>query len=110
MWVSGQQDDSPLAWTLAGFTKPLRLMVDGVLRTRRDTVTTSSGGIVEEVRFRGDVPHLFDTHVFEPLLGLATRAARVARRVQSGSLRAYLGYLVALVFVLLVLLRLEVLS
>jgi hydrogenase-4 component B len=110
VWVSGQQDDSPLAWTLAGFTKPLRLMVDGVLRTRRDTVTTSSGGIVEEVHFHGEVPHLFDTHVFEPLLGLATRAARFARRVQSGSLRAYLGYLVALIFVLLVLLRLEVLS
>lgn len=110
VWVSGQLDETPLSWTLAGFTKPLRLMVDGALRTRRDTVTTSSGGIVDEVRYRADVPHLFDTHVFEPLLGIATRAARVARRVQSGSLRAYLGYLVALVFVLLLLLRLEVLS
>ncbi len=110
VWVSGQQDDSPLAWTLAGFTKPLRLMVDGVLRTRRDTVTTSSAGIVEAVRFRGDVPHLFDTHLFEPLLRLASRAASVARRMQSGSLRAYLGYLMVLVFVLLLLLRLEILS
>ena len=110
VWVSGQPDEPSLGWTLAGFTKPLRLMVDGVLRTRREAVTTSSAGIVESVRFRGDVPHLFDTHVFEPLLELARRAARTARRMQSGSLRAYLGYLVALVFVLLLLLRLEVIS
>ena len=110
VWVSGQADEPPLAWTLAGFTKPLRLMVDGVLRTQRESITESSAGIIESVRFRGDVPHVFDTHAFEPLLRLAARGGRLARRVQSGSLRAYLGYLVALVFVLLLLLRLEVLS
>ena len=110
VWVSGRPDEPSLAWTLAGFTKPLRLMVDGVLRTRREAVTRSSAGIVETVQFRGEVPHVFDTHVFEPLVRRSRRAAHAARRVQSGSLRAYLGYLVALVFVLLLLLRLGVLS
>jgi hypothetical protein len=108
--VSGQPDEPQLAWTLAGFTKPLRLMVDGVLRTRRDTVTTDTAGIVAEVRFRGDVPHLFDTHLFEPALRLGTQGARIARLMQSGSLRAYLGYLVALGFALLLALKLGVLS
>ncbi|MBK5232928.1 MAG: hydrogenase 4 subunit B [Thermoleophilia bacterium] len=110
VWVSGQPDEPQLAWTLAGFTKPLRLMIDGALRTRRESVTTGSDGIVETVRFRGDVPHLFDTHLFEPVLRLATVAARYARRVQSGSLRAYLGYLAVLLLVLLLLLRLGVIS
>lgn len=110
VWVSGQPDSPPLGWTLTGFTKPLRLMIDGLLRTRRDTVTTGSAGVVDEVQFRGEVPHVFDTHVFEPALRLASRAARVARRVQSGSLRAYLGYLVVLLLVLLALLRLGVFS
>ena len=110
VWVSGQPDTPPLGWTLTGFTKPLRLMVDGLLRTRRDTITTGSAGVVDEVQFRGEVPHVFDTHVFEPTLRLAARAAGLARRVQSGSLRAYLGYLVALLLVLLALLRLGVFS
>lgn len=110
VWASGQPDDPQLAWTLAGFTKPLRLMVDGVLRTRRDTETTGSAGIVDAVRFRGEVPHVFDTHMFEPALRVAANAARHARRMQSGSLRAYLGYLVALVLALLLALRAGVLS
>ncbi len=110
VWVSGQPDTPPLGWTLTGFTKPLRLMIDGLLRTRRDTVTTGSPGVVDEVQFRGEVPHVFDTHVFEPTLRLAARAAGLARRVQSGSLRVYLGYLVALLLVLLALLRLGVFS
>jgi hydrogenase-4 component B len=110
VWVSGQPDTPPLGWTLTGFTKPLRLMVDGLLRTRRDTVRTGSAGVVDEVQFRGEVPHVFDTHVFEPTMRLAARAAGLARRVQSGSLRAYLGYLVALLLVLLALLRLGVFS
>ena len=82
----------------------------GLLRTRRDTVTTGSAGVIDEVQFRGEVPHVFDTHVFEPTMRLAARAAGLARRVQSGSLRAYLGYLVALLLVLLALLRLGVFS
>lgn len=110
VWTCGQHDDPQVAWTLAGFTKPLRLMADPVLRTRRETVTSGDTPVVEAVRFRGDVPHLFDTHVFEPLVGAASRVARVARRVQSGSLRAYLAYLLALLLALLVLVRLEVIA
>ncbi len=110
VWVSGQPDTPPLAWTLTGFTKPLRLMVDGLLRTNRETATISAAGIVEEVQFRGEVPHVFDTHVFEPALRVASRSARAARRLQSGSLRSYLGYLVVLLIVLLALLRLGVFS
>jgi hydrogenase-4 component B len=110
VWVSGQIDEAPLAWTLGGFTKPLRLMVDVVLRTRRDTVVTESAGIVERVSFRGDVPHVFDTNVFEPVLRVAARGAQVARRLQSGHLRSYLAYLVALLLVLLLALRLGVIS
>lgn len=110
VWISGQPDEPQLAWTLAGFTKPLRLMADGVLRTRRESTTVSPAGIVESLRFRGDVPHLFDTHLFAPLLWFAARGSKLARRLQSGSLRAYLGYLMALLLFLLLILRLDLLS
>lgn len=110
VWVSGQPDEPPLAWTLAGFTKPLRLMTDGVLRTRRQVATTSSAGIIEKVKFRGEVPHVFVTHIFEPLLRVSAKGSKFALLLQSGSLRAYLGYLVALLLVVLLLLRVEALS
>ena len=108
VWVTGQRDTPALGWTLAGFTKPLRLIADVLLRAQRETTTTEHAGIVERVHFRGDVPHLFDTHAFEPGVRAAGRLARQARRVQSGSLRAYLVYFLSLLIVLLALVRLEV--
>ena len=52
------------------------------------------------------MPHLFDTVLYEPSQRVALRAARVARRLQSGSLRAYILYLLGLVLVLLAVVRL----
>ena len=57
---------------------------------------------VQEVRYEGHVPHLFDTHVYRPITRVGLAGARHARRLQSGSLTAYVAYLVALVVVLLV--------
>ncbi len=108
VWVTGQRDSPELGWTLAGFTKPLRLIADVLLRAERATTTTEQAGIVERVHFRGDVPHRFDTQGFEPGVRAAGRLARQARRVQSGSLRAYLVYFLSLLIVLLALLRLGV--
>jgi hypothetical protein len=62
-------------------------------------------GVVQEIVYRGEVPHLFDTHLYEPATRVARRAAGRARRLQSGSLRAYLLYLLALLIVVLALAR-----
>jgi len=102
-WACGQPEVPALAWTSAGFTKPLRLVLEAVLRPRRDVTVRSTGGVVQEVVYRGEVPHLFDTHLYEPAAHGARRAAGRARRLQSGSLRAYLLYLLALVFAVLAL-------
>ena len=56
------------------------------------------------------LPAEFDTMLYDPAHRAALRAAAVVRRLQSGSLRLYLVYLVALLVVLLALVRLGVLS
>jgi hydrogenase-4 component B len=99
-----------LAWTSAGFTKPLRLVFESVLRPERELTVRRRGGIVQEVAFEAEVPHLFDTLVYEPASAAALRWAAVVRRLQSGSLRAYIVYLLALVAVLLALVRLGMLA
>jgi len=102
-WACGQPSAPALAWTSAGFTKPLRLVLEAVLRPRREVVVESRGGVVQELAYHAEVPHLFDTHLYEPVTRVAGRGARRARRLQSGSLRAYLVYLLALVVVMLAL-------
>jgi hypothetical protein len=65
---------------------------------------------VQEVRHRAVVPHLFDSLLYGPVARVALAGATTARRLQSGSLRTYLAYLVGLVVALLLLARLGALG
>jgi hydrogenase-4 component B len=110
VWASGQRAAPSLAWTSAGFTKTLRLALEGLLRPRREVEAQARGGVLQAVVHRGAVPHLFDTRLYRPLERTAMRSARGARRLQSGNLRAYLLYLVVLVLGMLALVRAGVLG
>jgi hydrogenase-4 component B len=100
-WACGQAVEPQLEWTSAGFTKPLRLVLEGVLRPRRDVAVTTEHGVVQEVSYSGHVPHLFDEHLYAPATELALAGAARTRRLQSGRLGTYVAYLIALVVVLL---------
>jgi hydrogenase-4 component B len=104
-WICGQPNAAGLAWSSAGFTKPLRLVLEVLLRTRREVQVSITAGVVQSVSYHAEVPHLFDTLLYAPVSRAALRAAVVARRLQSGSLRAYLTYLLVLLGVLLALAR-----
>jgi hydrogenase-4 component B len=109
-WSCGQEVVPALAWTSAGFTKPLRLALEVVLRPSRELEVRIDRGVMQDVAFESRVPHLFDTLLYEPVTAAALRGAAVARRLQSGSLRAYLLYLLGLVALLLLLARTGVLA
>lgn len=109
-WACGQQVVPALAYTSAGFTKPLRLILEGLLRPRRELTVHAERGVLQQLRYDGEVPHLFDTLIYEPLTTAALHAAAVVRRLQSGSLRTYLIYLLALFALLLALVRVGMLG
>ena len=104
-WACGQPIEPGLEWSSAGFTKPLRLVLEAVLRPRREIATVREHGLVRSVSYRGEIPHLFDTVLYGPVRRSALTGARFARRLQSGSVRAYAAYLLALLLGLLVLVR-----
>jgi hydrogenase-4 component B len=100
-WVCGQLVQPQLAWSSAGFTKPLRLVLEAVLRPEREIAVRTTGGVVQEVSYSGRVPQLIDERVYAPVVRSALGAAGHARRLQSGRLGTYVGYLIALVIALL---------
>jgi hydrogenase-4 component B len=104
-WACGQPLESRLEWSSAGFTKPLRLALESVMRPRREIAVLRERGLVQSARYRGEIPHLFDTALYAPVQRGALRGARIARRIQSGSVRAYAAYLLTLMLVLLALVR-----
>jgi hydrogenase-4 component B len=109
-WACGQQVESRLAWTSAGFTKPLRLALEAVLRPHREIAVRSERGVVQGVSYSGYVPHLIDDRLYRPVVRASLAAAAHARRLQSGSLGVYVTYLIALVVVLLAAARLGVIG
>lgn len=106
-WACGQPVGPELAWTPGGFTKLLTLTAAALLRPRRELVVERSErtGAVRRVSHSTDVPRLLDGALYAPIVRAALAAAAGARRLQSGSLRAYLTYLLALVAGLLALVR-----
>ena len=109
-WACGQRVERSLDWTSAGFTKPLRLVLESVLRPEREIVVRAEGGIVQEVTYEGHVPHLFEDRLYRPVTALAMWGAHHARRTQSGRLGTYVGYLIALVLVVLAAAKLGVIG
>jgi hydrogenase-4 component B len=101
VWMSGQQSSPQLRWTTAGFTKPLRLVLEVVLRPEREIVVETAGGVVQEASYSGRVPHLLDERVYRPAVDAVLVTARHARRLQTGRLGTYVAYLIALVVALL---------
>ena len=104
-WACGQLVEPRLRWTSAGFTKPLRLVLEGVLRPQRDIEISREGSLVREVSYSGNVPQLLDERLYRPAVEFALRAAGHVRRLQTGRLGTYVAYLIALVVVLLAAIR-----
>ena len=100
-WACGQLVEPQLSWTSAGFTKPLRLVLEAVLRPERQISVRRSGGVTQSVSYSGRVPQLIDERLYTPAARAVLVAAHHARRLQTGSLATYVGYLIALVLVLL---------
>ena len=109
-WACGQRVEPALNWTSAGFTKPVRLVLEGLLRPEREISVRIEGGIVQSVSYRGRVPLLIEERVYAPLAGAAVRGAAGVRRLQSGRLGVYVIYLTGLLVALLACARLGLLG
>lgn len=100
-WACGQPVVSQLAWSGAGFTKPLRLVLETVLRPRREITAAERGGVITAIAYHGEVPNLIDERLYRPVVRRSLMVAAQARRLQGGSLAVYVGYLIALVLAVL---------
>ncbi len=109
-WACGQTVVPALDWTSAGFTKPLRLVLEALLRPEREVEVVSHGGVVQRVAYSSHVPALADRALYEPTIRAGLRVAAAARRLQTGNVRTYALYLLALVVFLLALVAAGVLG
>ena len=91
-------------FTATAFSKPLRMIFSALFRPRREIQAEFdvSPYYPKAIHFESEIEPTFETHLYEPILaGIQSLAARM-RRIQTGSIHAYLAY----IFVTLILLLL----
>jgi hypothetical protein len=96
-----------MQYTGTSFSKPLRLFFGRVLLPERqiDVAYHGASPLPRVVRYSGRVPALFEERFYLPLRSLALWSAGRLRLVQSGSVQAYLLYMLAALAVLLLVAR-----
>lgn len=92
----------PSSYTAFGFANPLRFVLANVLgtRRRRDVVPSTAaqpgdvgGGDGTRVETHTIVVEPVERYLYRPVAGAVLWASAVARRLQSGRLNAYVGYM-----------------
>ncbi len=104
-WGCGGELTAEAEYTATAFSKPLMLIFGAIYRPTREVSTLETAPYyAREVRYRAEVEPTFERFVYRPLTRGVLRAAEGMRVIQAGSLHAYLGYVMALVLFLVVLL------
>jgi hydrogenase-4 component B len=92
-------------YTATAFSKPLMMIFRAVYRPTREVETLAdvSPYFPQEVRYRAEIEPTFERYVYGPLARTVLRVAHGLKVLQAGSLHAYLGYVIALVVSLVLL-------
>ena len=109
VWNCGRVGQSARSeYTAASFAEPLKRVFTGFYRpTQRITIEAHpvSEYFVRSVAYRAQVAPWMESTFYGPVVRLAHALSRQARRLQAGSIHAYLAYLPAALLVLLLLSR-----
>jgi hydrogenase-4 component B len=104
-WGCGGELTAEAEYTATAFSKPLMLIFGAIYRPTREVSKVETAPYYpREVRYRAEVEPTFERFVYRPLTREGLRLAERMRVIQAGSLHAYLGYVLALVLFLVVLL------
>ncbi len=93
-WTCGILPDASMEYTATSYSKLLRLFFRQILRPERVVHVEYHTGtpLPVAMRYTGGVTHVLEQHVFGPLHALSVRGSSTVRRLQNGSLQAYLAY------------------
>jgi hydrogenase-4 component B len=105
-WGCGRMGQTPrMEYTATAFAEPLRRVFAELYRPTKELTVDfhpASKYFVQSIAYRSELTPWFEKYLYEPCLWFVRWLALGVRRLQSGSLNAYLVYVtIALVFLLL---------
>ena len=103
-WGCGGMLTPQTEYTATAFSKPLMLIFRAVYRpTRQVEALAKVSYFPYAVRYRSEIEPTFERYLYGPLTDAVWRTADRLKVLQAGSLHAYLGYVIALVLSLVLL-------
>jgi hydrogenase-4 component B len=98
-WGCGGVLTAGTEYTATAFSKPLMMIFGAVYRPTREVEALAdvSPYFPQEVRYHAEIEPTFERYIYGPLLRALLRVADGMRKLQTGSLHAYLAYVIALV-------------
>jgi hydrogenase-4 component B len=101
-WGCGGLLGARTEYTATAFSKPLMMIFRAVYRPTREVEALAkvSPYFPHEVRYHVEIEPTFERYVYGPLTDAVLRFANRMKILQAGSLHAYLGYVIALVLTL----------
>ena len=106
-WACGGTLGMDSQYTAGALSDPFRQVFGTLYRPVR-TLRVEAGAhplFPQSVEYESGITHVIDRYLYGPAMSGALAAARVGRRLQSGSLRQYLGYMLLTLILLLALIR-----
>jgi len=104
-WGCGRIGQTPrMEYTATAFAEPLRRVFAELYRPRKELTIDfhpESRYFVQSIAYKSEITPIFEHWLYDPLLALIQRLARLVRRLQAGSLHLYLAYVTIVLVILL---------
>ena len=105
-WDCGMQALTPrMQYTATAFSKPVRVVFKNIYMPKKEvsTVYTLKPFFVSSMAYKSQIRPFFEEFLYRPALKAFDKLAMSAKRLQSGSLQLYLGYMLLTLLAMLVL-------
>lgn len=95
--------DARNEYTATAFSKPFRIAFSFFLLPYRKTQKTRESFYhVKSITYETYTTKVFKKYIYDPLVGLVFKSAKLMRRFQAGSIHLYLGYIFAVLLLLII--------
>ncbi len=103
-WTCGIVPDARMEYTATGFSKSIRRVFSTIVHPQYESLVNGNAYRYHgrKLSYRVRMMYLFSTVFYKPINEGILRAARMAKRIQTGSVQLYVGYIFAVTVVLLI--------
>ena len=103
-WACGRAIEPRMEYTATGLAMPFRLVFSSIYRPthniERETLD-GTGYLVKTISYEEKIEPLFEKYVYRPIVLAVETASAGARKIHTGNINLYLGYILATLVLLL---------